>query len=85
MTVPSKVDVDAATRETLAGLALSDPELLLVLLLLEVREALVLLVLRVLRFLRFPGHMPARRVRATTDHGRAHQWASSPDHDLPPS
>jgi len=29
MTVPSKVDVDAATRETLAGLALSDPELLL--------------------------------------------------------
>ena len=29
MTVPSKIDVDAATRETLAGLALSDPELLL--------------------------------------------------------
>jgi len=29
MTMPSKVDVDAATRETLAGLALSDPELLL--------------------------------------------------------
>ena len=29
MTMPSKVDVDVATRETLAGLALSDPELLL--------------------------------------------------------
>jgi 4-carboxymuconolactone decarboxylase len=29
MNTPSKVDVDAVTRETLAGLALSDPELLL--------------------------------------------------------
>src|SRR5215469_14441369 len=29
MTMPSKVDVDVATRETLPGLALSDPELLL--------------------------------------------------------
>ena len=29
MTTPSKVDVDDATRETLAALALSDPELLL--------------------------------------------------------
>ena len=29
MTTPSKIDVDTATRETLAGLALSDPDLLL--------------------------------------------------------
>lgn len=29
MTTPSKIDVDVATRETLAGLALSDPDLLL--------------------------------------------------------
>src|SRR5262252_8542148 len=58
--------------------------LLVLLLRLKVRDALVLLVLRVLRFLRFPGHVPARRVRAAADHGRTHQWAS-PDHDLPPS
>src|SRR6516164_5828704 len=57
--------------------------LTLLLLRLKVREALILLVLRVLRFLRLPGHVPARRVRATADHGRAHQWAS-PHHDLPP-
>jgi 4-carboxymuconolactone decarboxylase len=29
MTVPAKADVDGATRETLGGLALGDPELLL--------------------------------------------------------
>src|SRR5262245_43815826 len=58
--------------------------LLVLLLCLEVREALVLLVLRVLRLLRSPLHVPACRVRATADHGRAQQWAS-PDHDLPPS
>jgi 4-carboxymuconolactone decarboxylase len=29
MTTPGKIDVDAATRETLAALALSDPDLLL--------------------------------------------------------
>src|SRR5215813_5208927 len=60
------------------------PVLALLLLRLEVRDALVLLVLRVCRFLRFPGHVPACRVRATADHGRAHQWAS-PHHDWPPS
>ena len=29
MTTPSKIDVDAATRETLAGMAMSNPDLLL--------------------------------------------------------
>src|SRR5215468_8859175 len=57
----------------------------LLLLRLEVREALVLLVLRVLRLLRSPAHVPARRICATADHGRAQQRAPSPDHDLPPS
>src|SRR5262249_15392083 len=66
------------------GLLVLRRRLLVLLLCLEVREALVLLVLRVLRLLRSPLHVPACRVRATADHGRAQQWAS-PDHDLPPS
>src|SRR5215467_973933 len=66
------------------GLLVLRRGLLVLLLRLKVRDALVLLGLRVLLLLRFPLHVPACRVRATTDHGRAQQ-GTSPDHDLPPS
>src|SRR5215469_1177275 len=58
---------------------------LLLLLRLKVREALVLLGFRVRLLFPPPARGPACRVRATADHGRAQQWASSPDHGLPPS
>src|SRR5690348_1247950 len=58
--------------------------LLVLLLRLKVRDALVLVRIRVRLLLPPPARGPAGRVRAATDHGRAHQWAS-PDHDLPPS
>src|SRR5215470_4363897 len=57
----------------------------LLLLRLKVREALVLLGFRVRLLFPPPARGPACRVRATADHGRAQQWASSPDHGLPPS
>src|SRR5215831_16866051 len=57
----------------------------LLLLRLKVREALVLLGFRVRLLFPPPARGPACRVRATADHGRAQQWASSPNHDLPPS
>src|SRR6516165_7184812 len=70
-------------RRLLVLLLLLLPVLAL-LLRLQVGEALVLLGLRVLLLFRFPLHVPACRVRAAADHGRAQQWAS-PHHDLSPS